>query len=372
MTNRFQYEFTCEYTTKRRDISSRFQDPGTKRGGGHPGRLFPIAVWLTVVGVLSLSVAGCLARPKMLERTEFVMDTVVTIKAFGASDDILDRAFGSIRQLDRKLNRYSEESEIAKLNRLAGREPKNVSDETMKCLLEAVRVSELSNGAFDPTLGPLIDLWGIGKKDEFIPSSVQIETALALRGISNLALDRAAHTAYLRLPKMAVDLGAIAKGFAVEGAADVLKREGVRSAVIDAGGDIYVLGKKPDGEEWTIGVRHPRRAGRMIALVQVSDSSVVTSGDYERYFDKNGVRYHHIFDPATGQPARRLLSCTIISPSPTQADALSTAVFVLGPKEGMDLVERLAGAEAIMVTPEGEVLVSRGLKTSGKIQLLPW
>lgn len=326
---------------------------------------------LTLVFSLGLC-AGCLRRPSPLERTEFMMDTVVTVKAFGASEETLSAAFDVMRRIDALMNRYSERSDIGLLNLRAGREPARLSADTMECLEEAVRYAEVSEGAFDPTLGPLIDLWGIGKKADFVPSREEIERALKLRGVDKIVLNPQAKTGFLKVEGMKVDLGGIAKGFAVERAALALKKRGIRSAIIDAGGNVYVVGKKPDGSEWRVGIRHPRKSDRMIALVEVSDKAVVTSGDYQRYFEKDGVRYHHIFDPATGEPARKLISATIICPSSTRADALSTAVFVLGPKKGMDLVERLPDVEAILVTPRGEVLVSSGLKGSGNVWVLPW
>ncbi|HHY37571.1 MAG TPA: FAD:protein FMN transferase [Clostridia bacterium] len=316
--------------------------------------------------------AGCLRRPAPLERTEFMMDTVVTVKAFGASQEALSEAFDVMRRVDALMNRYSEDSDIGLLNLHAGREPVRLSDDTMECLEEAIRYAKISDGAFDPTLGPLIDLWGIGKRADFIPSREEIERALKLRGIDKIVLDPKTETGFLKVEGMKVDLGGIAKGFAVDRAALALKRRGIRSAIIDAGGNVYVIGKKPDGSEWRVGIRHPRKSDRMIAVVEVSDTAVVTSGDYQRYFEKNGVRYHHIFDPATGEPARKLISCTIICPSSTRADALSTAVFVLGPDLGMDLVERLPDVEAVLVTPRGEVLVSSGLKAAGNVRVLPW
>lgn len=346
------------------------------------GRLFSSAMSASPVlllGLLLLALvlsgglpAGCLRRPSPLESTEFMMDTVVTVRAFGASKETLSAAFDAMRQVDALMNRYSEDSDVARLNLRAGEEPVKLSDETMECLREAVRYAELSKGAFDPTLGPLIDLWGIGKKADFIPSREEVERALGLRGVENIVLDLQAGTGFLKVKGMEVDLGGIAKGFAVDRAALVLRKRGVRSGIIDAGGNVYVIGKKPGGGDWRVGIRHPRKSDRMIALVEVSDEAVITSGDYERYFEKDGIRYHHVFDPASGEPARNLLSSTIICPSSTRADALSTAVFVLGPKKGMDLVERLPDVEAILVTPRGEVLVSSGLKSGGKVQVLPW
>jgi thiamine biosynthesis lipoprotein len=159
---------------------------------------------------------------------------------------------------------------------------------------------------------------------------------------------------------MGIDLGGIAKGYAVDAAIRVLKEKNVESAMVNAGGDIYVLGRK-HGKPWRIGIRHPRRGGEILGIVEVEDKAIVTSGDYERYFFSEGKRYHHILNPKTGYPANECQSVTIVAKKATIADGLATGVFVLGPREGMDLVESLEEVEGVIVNKEGEMSVSSGL-----------
>jgi len=161
---------------------------------------------------------------------------------------------------------------------------------------------------------------------------------------------------------MVLELGGLAKGFILDRAIAVLKNYLVRSAFINAGGDIALLGSRPDGEPWKLGILHPRAEKKILAVLEASDRAVVTSGDYERHFDRDGIAYHHIIDPKAGKPARKLASVTVIAATAAEADALSTAIFVLGPSEGLVLIERMPGVEGVLVTPELKVFVSSGME----------
>jgi thiamine biosynthesis lipoprotein len=200
-----------------------------------------------------------------------------------------------------------------------------------------------------------------------VPDKDELARARALVDYRSVVLDRAGMTVFLLKEGMGLDLGAIAKGYATDRAAAVLRSRGVMSALIDAGGNVYALGRKPTGlrrgEQWTIGVQHPRRPDEYLATIGLEDETAVTSGDYQRYFEVNGVRYHHLLDPATGYPARGFVSVTIVSESSTEADAMSTSVFVLGPERGIEFLAKTPHLGAVLVNESGSVTVTDNLKS---------
>ena len=328
-----------------------------------PRRLKLPALLLTVA-----LLAGCRGRgpagpeAAKAEKTEFMMDTVITITAYGpGAEEAVNAALAEMRRISALMNADDPESEVSRLNANAGKRPVKVSPETFYVLALAQRYSELSEGAFDVTVRPLVKLWGIGKKDKYVPAEEAVARARSLVNYRDLVLDEAAQTAYLERPGMGVDLGGVAKGYGADRAREVLREHGIRSALIDAGGNIWAIGSRPDGRPWRIGIRNPRpeHGGELLAVLPSEDLTLVTSGDYERYFIKDGVRYHHIFDPRTGRPARRAISATIVGQNSAEADVLSTAVFVLGPEKGLALIRRLGRLEAVVVTPD-EKIVSTG------------
>ncbi|MFC1546365.1 FAD:protein FMN transferase, partial [bacterium] len=219
-------------------------------------------------------------------------------------------------------------------------------------------ISEKSKGAFDITIAPVIRLWGFYESAPRVPKEEEIAETLKKTGYKNLVILN--NTLIKMKEQVQIDLGSIAKGYAVSEAVKVIKNAGIRSALIDAGGDIYALGR-PGEKYWKVGVRNPRGEG-IIGVLELADTAVVTSGDYERAFEKDGKRYHHIIDPDTGYPAQGLSSVTIVSPDPTLADAYATAVFVLGKDKGMKFVEALQFTEALLITNKGKKLYSKGLK----------
>jgi len=234
-----------------------------------------------------------------------------------------------------------------------------VAPETAEVIALGLQVAKASDGALDLTLGRVKALWAIESETPRVPSSEELSAALAGTGPAALQLDglRVRKAA----PQLTVDLGAVAKGYAVDRAVAKLRAAGVTQASVNAGGDIYLLGDHA-GRPWRIGIQHPRNDQQVAATLLVADQAVVTSGDYERFFEQDGVRYHHIFDPKTGRPGDRCQSASVVAPTAALADALSTAVFVLGPEQGLALVEQFPGALALVVGADGQVHVSPGLK----------
>lgn len=314
---------------------------------------------LCLLGVVLLS--GCKSTPAAIRRTEFLMDTDITITAYGpGAKKAVPAAFEEIRRVADLMNANDPNSEVALINKNAGIKPVKVSPETFKLLELCQRYSELSGGAFDITVRPLVELWGIGKKDKFVPSDEEIRQVLQLVDYRKVVLDPKERTVFLPVLGMGVDLGGVAKGYGADRAREVLRENNVLSALIDAGGNMWTVGVRPDGKKWRIAIRHPRKeiSSGVLAILPNQDLTLVTSGDYERYFLRDGVRYHHIFDPHTGFPARSSLSTTIVGTNSAEADILSTAVFVLGAEKGLALIRQLGHVGTIIVTPESEVFTA--------------
>lgn len=300
------------------------------------------------------------------------MDTTIELRLQAQSrreaEAVKDEVFAEIVRLEGLFSRNLSGSDVERINHAAGKEAVAVSAETLTVAQAALEYSRLSEGAFDPTIAPLLNIWGFWDQRYRVPGPGEIEAVLPLVDYRLLEIDRKRGTVYLPEAGMSLDLGGIAKGYIVDRGMAVLSRAGIKHAFLNAGGDIALLGTKPDGDPWRIGVRHPREENEYIALIPLSGGAVVTSGDYERTFVEDSVRYHHILDPSTGQPALSLSSVTIVAPTAMEADALSTAVFVLGPRRGMALVEQLSGVEAVLVTADMEILISTGLQDTIMLQ----
>jgi thiamine biosynthesis lipoprotein len=289
-------------------------------------------------------------------QTEFVMGTICGVNLYGSGSQKLYAAvFSRLREIDRAMNANtgagSGESEVGRINRAAGKEAVKVSGDLITVLERALRYAELSGGAFDPAVGPLVKLWGIGTETERIPEAGEIRAALALVNWRDILVNREAGTVLLRKPGMALDLGAIAKGYAADEAAVLIKNSGLRRGIVDLGGNILALGTRQGGQPWRIGIQAPdRERGDYLGVLLVENKSVVTSGVYERYFESEGRRYHHILSTENGYPIDNgLLAVTVIADFSIDADGLSTSVFALGYEKGRALVESVPGAEAVFV-----------------------
>ncbi len=274
-----------------------------------------------------------------------------------------EEVFAEFDRLENLMSVWREGSEVLRLNAAAGGEPVHVSPEIVEVLLLARHYSELSDGKFDVTFGPLSGLWKFDQdQDNVIPDPAAIKARLPFIGWEDLEVDESAGTARLRRKGMRVHLGGIGKGYAVDHGIAILRRLGLENFLIQAGGDMYV-GGHPEGRPWRLGIQDPRGPPETpFALVELTNATFSTSGDYERFFMRDGKRYHHILDPDLGFPASDCRSVTIVARRAVDADALSTAVFVLGPEKGMALIEQLPDVEGVIVSASNEVLVSSGLK----------
>jgi thiamine biosynthesis lipoprotein len=310
---------------------------------------------------------------QIVARSGLAMGSELTLMAWTADQDganrAFDAAFTEFNRLDDLLSTWKPGSDVSKLNAEAGQGKVDVSRDTMLTLKAARDVSDLTGGKFDVTFGPLSEIWKFDHdQDNTVPDQAAIEARLPLVDYRRIVLDERSGTAFLQRPGMKMHLGGIGKGYAVDRAATILREAGLRDFSIQAGGDLYVAGKRGD-RGWRLGIADPRAPdGAVFARVELTDSTFSTSGDYERAFVKDGVRYHHILDPDTGQPCRLTRSVTIVSKNALLADGLSTGVFLLGPTEGMALVERLRDVEAVIVGADNQVHISSGLK--GKVEIL--
>lgn len=302
-----------------------------------------------------------------VEKTDYMMGTVVTLKVYVEDVDkgerAIEKAFERIEQIENLMSLNVENSEINRINGLAGERAVKVSQDTFDVIRKGLYYGKLSRGLFDISVGPLVKLWGIGTEHPRIPSETELENAINRISYRDIEVNEDTKEIRLAKPGMVIDLGGIAKGYAADEVKEIFLSEGIKHAIINLGGNVLTVGEKYDGNDWNIGIQDPYApTGSSMGLVRIKDRTVVTSGDYERYFEKNGKRYHHILNPKTGYPEdNNLKGVTIIADYSFDADALSTTVFLLGKDKGMELVEKLDGVEAIMITEEREVLVSSGI-----------
>ena len=292
------------------------------------------------------------------KETRFMMDTYVTIYAVGPkaiTSKAIGLALDRMQEIDTKFNHLNPKSPIYAFNNSGV----PITDpEILNLVQVALEFSKKSDGAFDITVAPLVELWGFYGKTYYVPGEQEIKDCLAKVGYQHLILNNGKLEKDVSGTK--IDLGGIAKGYALTEAVKILKAQGVTSALIDAGGDVYALGKKGK-KMWKVGIKDPRQEG-ILGYVEVEDLSVLGSGDYERFFIQDGRRYHHIFNPETGYPTEGVASVTLIYPDPIVAQPWTKIPFVWGAKKGLEMLEKIPGMEAIIVTTSGEIIYSSGLK----------
>lgn len=299
-------------------------------------------------------------------RQGFAMNTIISMRVFSRDDKILDGAYDLLNRLDKLLSMYDSDSQVSRINNLAGVEKVNAAPEVIEVVNDSLRLYELTGGIFNPLIGPVTRLWKINRQENSKPSQESLNAAIALSDINNLELDD--NSIYLKNKGCMLDLGGIAKGYASRKIADFLKSKGIKSGILDLGGNIYAIGNN-DGEKWRIGVRDPLNPNSSPALVlHVEDSSVITSGSYERFKIIDGKKYSHFFDVKTGESVQSdLLSVTIITPDGSLADGLATAFMIAGYEKSAGILKGLSpqpGVVFIRQTETGTPEIITNMKDS--------
>jgi thiamine biosynthesis lipoprotein len=295
---------------------------------------------------------------------QVAMGTVIEITLIADDEEAANKAslqaFQEIKRIETLMSPWLDSSDVTRINRSAGKERVKVSPETFEVIQKAQGISELSEGGFDITVGPLTELWREARKKKIPPSIEEVKEKLGLVNFKNIETDQEGKV-FLKKKGMAIDLGGIAKGYAVDRAFEFLKSLRYKNLIVNAGGDLRVGGFK-NNQLWSIGIQNPRESQKLLARISVSNTALATSGDYEKFFLYQGKRYHHIFNPKDGFPTDGCQSVTIFSKDGMTADALATAVFVLGPEKGYSLCQKLEGVDCIIVDKEGKIIFSPGLK----------
>ncbi|MFH1117351.1 MAG: FAD:protein FMN transferase [Pseudomonadota bacterium] len=286
----------------------------------------------------------------------------VTVKGTKEKAEQARRAvFDEIARVE-ALTSFHKPSGLTTINSLAGTGAVHADPELTALVEESLKHAGETDGAFEPTLGPLARIWNFSGGEPRLPEDPEIKTALEKKGWKRVKTDKMASTVTLSHKGMSLDLGGIAKGYSLDRAGAVLKKLGVQAALINAGGDILALGEKSPGKPWRVGVQDPRNPKGLVAVAAIKDRVIVTSGDYERFFIREGKRYHHILDPATGYPTTGLRSVTIVAREGTRADAMATAIFSLGVERGLQYVENTPDVEGFLIDAEGKMFLSSGAK----------
>ncbi|MCK8824454.1 FAD:protein FMN transferase [Fuchsiella alkaliacetigena] len=307
------------------------------------------------------------------EVQEFLMDTVVNIRVSGEdAEEAVEASLRRMRELADKIDINRDDNQLNEINRQAGQKAVEVDEEVLFIIQNAKEYGELSQGGFDVTIAPVLNLWGFGSGTPGVPSEEEITERLELVNYEDIIIDEEASTVMLAREGMRLDLGGASKGYIIEQGIETLKEYGIESALIGAG-DIRALGTRPDGEEWTVAIRNPRPesdkfadnefGGQYVTAVRGADFSMATSGDYERYFEEDGEMYHHILDAKTGYPVRGLASVTVITDTTLmEVDLLSTALFIMGFEEAKEYIESKEHLEGMIITEELEIWQSQGFE----------
>ena len=314
---------------------------------------------LLTLHLLVFILAGCGQGPSVKE-TRVLMDTFCEISCYDADKAkavaAIDAAFKEMERIERVFSKFDENSEVSKINRSAGMEKVDVSGEVFGLTERSIYYSRISGGTFDITVGPLMEIWGFVRENKSLPDRGVIDNALKHVGYKNIELDSGELSVRFLDKGVKIDFGGIAKGYAVDRAKDVLASKGIKNGLINLGGNIFALGHAPGKESWNIGVEDPRNKGKLLHTFEVIDKGISTSGNYERFFEIGGKRYSHIINPITGEPCQGIISVTVISDSAEKADALSTAIFVMGEEKGLSLARSIKDMKVLILKEDGSLI----------------
>ena len=322
--------------------------------------------------LLSFLMVGCQGTPHLVKRSQMLMGTVVFVTAVAPDESTAQQAakagLNEIRRLEELLSTWIPTSELSKVNAAAGQEPVQVSQETFEVLERSLDMAKLTNGGFNIAVGPAVKAWDASGEGQVPPLEI-LEALRPQIDVAQIQLDKMQRTVWLRRQGMQIDVGGIGKGYAADLAARVMQTSGATAGVVALSGDIKTFGRMPDQQKFVFGIQHPRQEqGVVLGRIELENEAVSTAGDYQRYFMKDGIRYHHILDPGTLQPARGCQSVTVVAKEGVIADGLDTGIFVMGPDKGMTLIESLPDVEGVIVNAEGQILISSGLQSRFQIE----
>lgn len=331
-----------------------------------------ICILVSCIFIILSYVSCANSKNKYYEKSNIVMDTTVTLSAFGAnSKEAVEEGFKRLDEINEMASASIDTSDVSKINSSSGKDFVKVHPEILKMIETSIKYAKLSEGAFDITTGPIISLWGIGTENERLPSDEEIKEKLHLVGYDKISINENDSSVMLKEKGMAIDLGGVAKGFAADEVLKIYKKYKIENGLINLGSSsIYAIGKNKNNENWSVGIKHPRNEDpkEYLGIIKISGEGLSTSGDYERYFVKDNKRYHHIIDPKTGYPVDNgVMSDTIIvegdnSDNNMMADILTTTVFALGPDKGVKLVNDLPGVSCEITTSDNKIYTSSGFK----------
>ena len=317
-----------------------------------------------LVIIICILFCGCQIKNDMAEIQMFAMDTFIDLKAQGENGEkALLEAEKEINRLEKLFSPTIEQREIFVINQYAAKQTVTVSKDTFDLIEKAKEYCNITEGAFDITIAPVVKAWGFTEEVKRVPSDEEIQQKLQLVDNNKLHIDKQNSTVYLEYENMSIDFVGIAKGYASDKVNEILKKNGVSSAVISLGGNVSVTGKRPDGTKWRIAVQDPMNSEGYVGILNVEDTSVITSGVYQRFFEQDGKKYHHIIDTKTGKPTQTgLLSVTIVCDDGAMADALSTSVMVAGLQKGSELWRKLDNFGMIVITDSNEMYISEDIE----------
>ncbi|WP_319503658.1 FAD:protein FMN transferase [uncultured Draconibacterium sp.] len=317
---------------------------------------------LLVLVTLGLSVFGQQAYKRTLKLMGSRFDITVVANSEQKGNGYIDLAVAEIQRIEKLISSWDANSETSAINKNAGIKAVKVSPELFALIERAIRISELTDGAFDISYASMDRIWHFDGRMTEMPSEETIAASVEKVGYKNIVLNKAASSVFLKKAGMKIGFGAIGKGYAADKAKALLMSKGVSAGIINASGDMNTWGKQPDGSYWKVAITNPMNKDKAFALLPIKNGAVVTSGDYEKYVKFNGIRYAHIIDPRTGYPAHGIISATVFAPKAELADALATSVFVMGIDVGLDRINQLPQIECIIVDDEGNIHQSENIK----------
>jgi len=332
-------------------------------------KTFFILIVITLFFVMSTG-CGKKKSSEPVSKTNIFMGTVCTIKIYdNPKEEYFQDTFNLINDIESKMSINVEDSELIRVNNQAGKSKVKVSDDTFFVIQKGLEYSAISAGKFDITIGPLVDLWSIGFDNQKVPKEEEIKEKIEFIDYKDLVLDQETKEVYLNKEGMMIDLGAIAKGYTADAIKETLLKNNVKKAIINMGGNVLLVGSNIGNEDFKIGIQDPvSNKGNYVGIVSIKDKSIVTSGIYERYIEQDGKRYHHLLNPFKGYPWENdIAGVSIISDKSIDGDALSTTVFSMGVKDGFDFIENIENVEAIFITKDKEIILTKGIKDSFKL-----